>query len=107
MRLPARSPTASPARLLPVSETASTRSSSISRMVSSGVMRSVVTTFSGNPAFRKASSMASAVIGTFAACFSSSAFPAATAGTATRKTCQNGKFQGSTASTTPSGSKVI
>ncbi len=36
---------------------------------------------------------------------STTVFPAASAGTAQRMSCQNGKFQGITASTTPSGSK--
>ncbi len=48
--------------------------------------------------------MASAHWGTFEACFSRPTFPAISAGAAKRNTCQNGKFQGITASTGPSGS---
>ncbi len=44
--------------------------------------------------------------GTFEACLSTAALPATSAGAAKRKTCQNGKFQGITASTTPIGSKA-
>ncbi len=42
--------------------------------------------------------------GTFEACLRSPTLPAISAGAAKRKTCQNGKFQGITASTQPSGS---
>jgi hypothetical protein len=60
----------------------------------------------GNPAFLKISSMASAEPMTFEACFRTPAFPAMSAGAAKRNTCQKGKFQGMTASTTPIGSKA-
>ena len=40
---------------------------------------------------------------TFEACLRTPAFPAMSAGAAKRKTCQNGKFHGMTASTTPRG----
>ena len=59
--------------------------------------------FSGKPARRKTSSIASAQPGTLEACFSTAALPAISPGAAKRKTCQNGKFHGITASTTPSG----
>ncbi len=49
--------------------------------------------------------IASAVAGTFEACLSATALPAASAGAAARKTCQYGKFHGITASTTPSGAQ--
>ena len=52
----------------------------------------------------KTSSIASADCGTFEACLSSPTLPAMSAGAAKRKTCQNGKFHGITASTAPSGS---
>ena len=45
--------------------------------------------------------MASAHCGTLEACFSSPTLPAMSAGAAKRKTCQNGKFHGITASTGP------
>jgi hypothetical protein len=47
--------------------------------------------------------MASAEPGTLLACFSTQPLPAIKVGAAKRKTCQKGKFQGITASTTPSG----
>ena len=50
--------------------------------------------------------MASAQLGTFDACLSTAPLPAMSAGAAKRNTCQNGKFQGMIASTTPSGSKA-
>ena len=58
---------------------------------------------SSNPARRKISSMASAHCGTFDACLSNPTFPAMSPGAAKRKTCQNGKFHGMTASTGPMG----
>src|SRR6266581_4705671 len=69
-------------------------------------MRSVRKRFSGKPACRKIASMARAQPGTLEACFNIPALPAMSAGAANRKTCQNGKFQGMTASTTPNGWKV-
>ena len=47
--------------------------------------------------------MASAQPSTFEACLRTPPLPAISAGAAKRKTCQNGKFHGITASTTPSG----
>ena len=61
---------------------------------------------SGKPASWNTSSIASAQPGTLLACFRSAPLPAISAGAAKRKTCQNGKFHGITASTTPSGLKV-
>ena len=58
------------------------------------------------PPRTKISSIASAQPGTFDACFSTPALPAISAGAANRKTCQNGKFHGMMASTTPSGSNA-
>ena len=58
---------------------------------------------SGKPARRKISSIASAHCGTFDACLSRPTLPAMSAGAAKRKTCQNGKFHGITASTGPIG----
>ena len=60
----------------------------------------------GKPASRSTSSIASAQPGTLLACFSTAPLPAISAGAAKRNTCQNGKFHGITASTTPSGLKV-
>ena len=48
--------------------------------------------------------MASAQPGTFEACLRTAPLPAMSAGAAKRITCQNGKFQGMMASTTPMGS---
>jgi hypothetical protein len=50
--------------------------------------------------------MANAQPGTFEACLSTAALPAINPGAANRNTCQNGKFQGITASTTPIGLNV-
>ncbi len=47
--------------------------------------------------------MASAVCGTFEACFSSPQLPTMSAGAAKRITCHIGKFHGMTASTGPRG----
>ena len=51
----------------------------------------------------KIASIAKAQPGTLEACFDMTALPAMSAGAANRKTCQNGKFHGMTASTTPNG----
>jgi hypothetical protein len=61
---------------------------------------------SGKPASRKTDSIARAQPGTLLACLSTPPLPAISAGAAKRNTCQNGKFQGITASTTPSGLKA-
>ena len=50
--------------------------------------------------------MATAQPGTFEECFITAPLPAISPGAANRKTCQNGKFHGITASTTPSGWKM-
>ena len=95
-----------PAGTLPVSVTAATFASSISALTPAlGDQRG------GEQALREAASrntysIASAQPGTFVACLSTPALPAISAGAAKRNTCQNGKFQGITASTTPSGLKV-
>ncbi len=47
--------------------------------------------------------MASAHCGTLDACLRTATLPAMSAGAANRNTCQNGKFHGITASTTPNG----
>ena len=65
--------------------------------------RSVRNRSGGTPASRRSRSMASAQPGTLDACLSTTALPAMSAGAAKRKTCQNGKFHGMTARTTPSG----
>ena len=101
---PAASATATPAGSLPVSETAAIAGSSIRRRTIAAGTRSAVKTPSGAPAARNTSAIASADPGTLDACFSTTGFPASSAGTAQRNNCQKGKFQGMTASTTPSGS---
>ena len=58
----------------------------------------------GKTGIAKSSSIASAQPGTLAACLRSATLPAISVGAAKRITCQNGKFQGITASTAPSGS---
>ena len=85
--------------------TAATRASSITARTWRLSIRSVWNTPSGNPARRKMSSIASAHCGTLDACLSTATLPAMSAGAAKRNTCQNGKFHGITASTTPSGLK--
>ena len=106
---PAAAATAAPARSLPVRVTAA-----IARVVDEpradvrdlGVGDQQRAEHAlGQPGLaRRASSIASAQPGTFEACLSSAALPAISAGAAKRKTCQNGKFHGMIASTTPSGS---
>ena len=103
---PAAAATCSPAALEPVSVTAATRGSAISRATAAPGTSSVRNNPSGSPASRNTSSIASAHCGTFEACFSTAALPAISAGAAKRNTCQNGKFQGMMARTTPSGSKA-
>ena len=100
---PAARPTATPAPSLPVKVTAATRPSAISPATASGPTSRASKQPSGNSARRKISSIASAHCGTFEACFSRPTLPAISAGAAKRNTCQKGKFQGITASTTPSG----
>jgi hypothetical protein len=104
--------TDAPARSLPVSVTAATSGCSMTRAVTSATSdsstSSVVNSAAGAPtaaaASRKTSCAASAQPVTEGACLSSAVLPAASAGAANRTTCQNGKFHGITASTTPTGS---
>ena len=100
---PAADATDMPARSLPVSVTAAMRGSSISPAMSLDSTKRLVNTPSGRPARRNRSSIASAVCGTFDACFSRPTFPTIRAGAAKRITCHRGKFHGMTASTGPSG----
>ncbi len=100
---PASAAIARPAASLPVTVTAATRESAIRRGTTPEPTSSVWKTPPGAPARRNRSSSASAPCGTFDACLSSATLPAASAGAAKRITCQKGKFQGITASTTPSG----
>ena len=90
----------------PVSVTAAIRGSSISRSVSEPATSSVRSSPSGKPASRMTSSAARADCGTFEACLRTIPLPAIRLGAPERKTCQNGKFHGMIASTTPSGSKA-
>ena len=109
--VPAAAATAAPARSLPVSVTAATRGSS---MIRGGHVRPTlgVATSSAGEHARRAGPPSREHLprsparsrGTFGACLSSAALPAISAGAAKRKTCQNGKFHGMIASTTPSGS---
>src|SRR5207245_614427 len=102
---PAMRATARPAGALPVSVTAFTDGCSITPSTCWLPIIKVRKRFSGKPAWQKIFSIASAQPGTFEACLSTAPLPAMSAGAAKRKTCQNGKFHGITASTTPSGSK--
>ena len=92
-----------PAGSLPVSVTAAMRGSWMSAAISLDGTKRLVKTPSGSPARRNRSSMASAVCGTFDACFSSPTLPTISAGAAKRITCHIGKFHGMMASTAPSG----
>jgi hypothetical protein len=107
---PAAAPTAAPARSLPVRVTAATRGSAINLSVTAGVLasetRRVANSPGGKPASRKSRSIATAQPDTLGECFSSAPFPAISAGAAKRTTCQNGKFHGMIATTTPIGSKT-
>ena len=103
---PACAATALPAGVLPVSVTARTSGCSMTPFTCLLPMSSVRKTPFGKPAVEKISSIARAHPGTFDACFRTPALPAMSAGAANRKTCQNGKFQGITASTTPRGSNA-
>ena len=91
---------------LPVSVTAATRGSAMSRRHRVGRRPAASGTApAGSPRRATRSSMASAQPGTFEACLSTPPLPAISAGAAKRNTCQKGKFQGMIASTRPSGSK--
>ena len=103
---PAREATACPAGVLPVSVTAATSGAAITSATRPEETRSARKRPGGVPASAKIRSMASAQPETLPACFSTPALPAMSAGAAKRKTCQRGKFQGMTASTTPSGAKA-
>ena len=100
---PAVEAMARPAALEPVRVTARTCGFSITASTMPLGISRVWNTPSGRPASRSASSSANAEPGTLEACFSSAALPASRLGMAKRSTCQNGKFHGITASTTPSG----
>ena len=103
MCLPATDATALPAPSLPVSVTAAMRGSATIDSMSLPATTSVVKTPSGAPQVSKMRSISSAQPVTLAACLSTAVLPAIMPGAAKRKTCQNGKFQGMIASTTPSG----
>ena len=108
MAAPAIDAIEDPARSLPVSVTAATRGSSTTRRETCGTSSAATTSArnspAGAPASANSSSMASAQPVTSGLCLSSAALPAASAAQANRSTCQNGKFHGITAKTTPSGS---
>ena len=87
----------------PVSVTAVTRSSAITRSTRLGLMSRVWNAPSGKPARRKISCRARAQRDTLEACLSSPTLPAIKAGAAKRTTCQNGKFHGMTARIGPNG----
>jgi hypothetical protein len=100
---PASLATCRPAPSLPVSVAALTRGSSMTDCTWEEEIRSVWKAPSGNPARWMMSSIARALCGTLEACLSNPTLPAMRAGAAKRKTCQNGKFHGITASTGPKG----
>ena len=100
---PAIAATDFPAGMLPVNVTAFTFGFSMTVFTSLPLISNVRNTFSGKPASVTSFSIASAQPATLLACFSKPVFPAISAGARNRKTCQNGKFQGITASTVPSG----
>ena len=101
--LPAVSATSEPALSEPVRVTPAMRWSAMRRSTAAEPMSSVWKTPSGTPASRNTSSMASADCGTFDECLSSITLPAESAGRPARNACQNGKFHGITARTTPRG----
>ena len=101
---PALPATERPARSLPVSVTAATRGSRMTAAACSLSMCSTPNTPAGRPASSSTLAIRSAQRGTLLACLSTATFPAISAGARKRNTCQNGKFQGITASTQPSGS---
>ena len=103
--LPATAATALPAPSLPVTVTAAIRSSATMAPTRRASISNVWKTPSGAPARWNSSASASAHWGTLEACLRSPTLPAIRAGAANRITCQNGKFQGITASTGPSGWK--
>ena len=92
-----------PAGTLPVSVTAAMWASSMRALTAAPGTSTVANRPSGKPASLKTDSMEGAQPGTLLACLSTPPLPAIRAGAAKRSTCQNGKFQGMTASTTPSG----
>src|SRR6478752_6706029 len=108
MAAPAMDAIDEPARSLPVRVTAAIRGSSTTRRDTSGTSSAATTSErnspAGAPASANSSSIASAQPVTSGLCLSSAAFPAASAADAKRSTCQNGKFHGITANTTPMGS---
>ena len=93
-------------RALPVRLTAAILESWITPAIAGISIIKVRKTPSGNPASRNIDSMARALPGTLLACLRTATLPAIRVGAANRNTCQNGKFQGMSASTTPNGLKV-
>jgi len=102
---PASAATSIPAASLPVSDTARTAGWAISAATARAGTSNEVTTPSGSPPSRNTRSIASEAPGTDEACLSATTLPAIRAGAAQRNSCQNGKFHGMMASTTPSGSQ--
>ncbi|GAA1947629.1 hypothetical protein GCM10009798_03430 [Nocardioides panacihumi] len=109
---PATAAIEDPARSLPVRVTAATRGSSTTRRETAGTSSAATTRLRNSPTGAPASAAASATSASIASaqpvtsglCLSSAALPAARAAQAKRSTCQNGKFHGITAKTTPIGS---
>jgi hypothetical protein len=90
--------------------TAATRSSPITRSLTSGV-RSIPATITdstpdGSPAVLATSSSSKAHPVVDGACFRTITLPAASAGASARTTCQYGKFHGMIANNTPNGTYV-
>jgi hypothetical protein len=98
---PASVATARPAAVEPVRVTAATRGSAMTRSIWSGPSR---TLGASTPTSANRASRASPHPGVHGACLSRKLLPATRAGAANRMYCQNGKFHGMMANTTPSGS---
>ena len=103
---PAASATFIPAPSLPVSVTATIRSSAISASTLSDLIARFWNSPAGPPAAITISSSAAPQPWTLDACFSRPTLPARIVGAMKRTTCQYGKFHGITASTGPIGCHV-
>ena len=101
--MPAIEATERPAPSLPVNVAAATRSSSRIAFTRLPADEQGLEDTFGEARPPAASSMLSAVWGTFEACFKRATLPTMKVGAAKRMTCQSGKFHGMTASTGPIG----
>src|SRR5690606_6673169 len=107
IRLPANCATFFPAPVLPVKVTAFTKGWAITFSICSPEISNILQQSVGKPASLTISEIANAQPLTLDACFNKPQFPAIKAGATNLKTCQNGKFQGIMAKTTPIGSWAI